>query len=441
MRGRALHQAVTAASWTGAVVAAAVLVVGVALAVPSRPLVAVAASLAVLGIGLTLAEPAVIPLLAIPAMVVVTRVSGGGVDLSLSDLAIAVAFWPAVFLGTRPYSREMRTLLWLSAVYQVALVFTLVANPYRANVVDWFHTWLLVSGSLVVGWVVGRRGYARLGINLLMLGILAIAALTIVQGLRQVTSGDFSPVYLHWPYHMHKNFIGALCGIGAAIAYARPPFAEWNRRRSLTMFWVLVAAILASQSRQALIALGVVLVVIVLRRDHERSRSKLIILAFAPALALVGLTVKEQVQSGNEFNSVFQRLTWYQDATQVWLHDPIFGVGLRWWYTDRFSVRFQPPNAEMEVLTTAGVVGLIGFLVLMVGALIVLWRLDPAFGTVAVATLVTRLVQGQFDLFWTAVQTSLPFLVAGVCVGALAHARASERVGPLPALHRAEAPA
>ena len=57
--------------------------------------------------------------------------------------------------------------------------------------------------------------------------------------------------------------------------------------------------------------------------------------------------------------------------------------------------------------------GLVAFLLLMVVALRVAWRLDPAYGSLAVAVLVSRLVQGQFDLFWAAVQGSLPFVVLG----------------------------
>ena len=55
---------------------------------------------------------------------------------------------------------------------------------------------------------------------------------------------------------------------------------------------------------------------------------------------------------------------------------------------------FQPPNAELEVLTTAGVVGLLGFLALMVGTLITLSKLDPSYGTLAVAIVLNRFVAG-----------------------------------------------
>ena len=55
-----------------------------------------------------------------------------------------------------------------------------------------------------------------------------------------------------------------------------------------------------------------------------------------------------------------------------------------------------------------------------IDVLIVLWRIDPRYGTLAFAVPLSRLVQGQFDLFWTSVQTSIPFVIAGICLGALA---------------------
>jgi hypothetical protein len=164
--------------------------------------------------------------------------------------------------------------------------------------------------------------------------------------------------------------------------------------------------------------------VAVLREDSTRRRSKLLVLAGVGGLAFVATVVRDQVASGNQFNSVFQRINWLQDSVGIWLTDPVFGVGLRWWYTDRFEAPFQPPNAELEVLTSAGVLGVLCFLLLMIGAIVVLWKLPPVYGTLGAAIVLSRFVQGQFDLFWTAVQVSVPFVVAGICVGAAAQAAA-----------------
>jgi hypothetical protein len=65
----------------------------------------------------------------------------------------------------------------------------------------------------------------------------------------------------------------------------------------------------------------------------------------------------------------------------------------------------------------------------------VLWRIDRGYGTVALAVLLSRLAQSQLDLFWIAVQTSLPFVVAGISLGA--HALAHEEDKELEALESA----
>ena len=44
----------------------------------------------------------------------------------------------------------------------------MIANPYRANVVEWVHAGLLTVGALVVGWSIGREGHARLGLTLIL---------------------------------------------------------------------------------------------------------------------------------------------------------------------------------------------------------------------------------------------------------------------------------
>lgn len=422
------------AGWALGVAAMIALLLVAGRLVPQQPAQAALLAIAVLAIGLTLFEPMLIPLLAMPTLFVIVRVSGGGADLSFSDLALFIAFLPALFLGVRPFSRPMRSLLWLSAVYQFATLFAVIANPYRANAIEWFHAWLLISGALVVGWAIGRRGYARTGLSLILLAASAIAVLTIVEGLRQARTGNLGPVYLQWPYGMHKNFIGTTLGFAAVVAYSRPSWLGWSRRWALSAFWVCAAGILLSQSRQALIGLSVALLVLVLRKDPHIKRSKVIVLAIVPILAMVGTLVQDQAQSGNKFNSVFQRLTWFNDSITVFLTDPWFGVGLRWWYSDRFPVRFQPPNAEIEVLTSAGVVGLLAFGAMMIGGLVVLWRMDPVFGSLAFTVVLSRLVQSQFDLFWVAAQVSIPFVIAGICLGAESLAtenRRSRETNPL----------
>lgn len=405
-------------------VIAVVLMTGVALAMgryaTSQPLLVLGAALAVLALGITAMEPAAIPLLAMPVLLVVHRVGGGGVDLSASDLALGVATMAALVFAPRPFSPALRSLLWLNVVYQFATLFTVIANPFTSNIVEWLHAWVLVSGGLVVGWTIGRRGHARLGLGLLVGTAVLLALVTLGHAALQYAQGDFTAVYLTWPFGMHKNFVGTVLAFAAITAYARPDWLGWSKAPAMTVFWILAAGMLVTQSRQAILGLGVALVVIAFRRDPTQRRSRLIVLAIIPALVLVGTLVKDQYDSNNQFNSVFQRLNWFAETITFWLQSPWLGHGLRFWYQPDPGLAYQPPNAFLEVLASAGVVGLVAFLVMLLGALGVLWRLDPRFGTLAVAILISRLVQSQLDVFWVAVQTSIPFVVVGVCLGAAA---------------------
>jgi O-antigen ligase len=416
-------------AWAVAILVLVALLLGVGRLVPTYPVIALGIAVAVFLLGLTMADPLIIPLLSIPLLLVVVRVGAGGIGLSVSDVVLFACFWPAVIFGQRPYSAPLRALLWLTVVYQVATLFTLVANPYLANAVEWFHAWFLTGGALIVGWALGRAGRGGLALSLLLLGSCVIAAATVLQGVTHL-GGGLQPVYPSFPFSMHKNFAGTVLAFAALIAYIHPTWMRWPRLLALAAFALCTLGVLFTQSRQAIVGLAIAVAVAVLREDSTRRRSKLLVLVGVGGLALVATLVRDQVASGDQFNSVFQRLNWLQDSFEIWLTDPIFGVGLRWWYTSRFENAFQPPNAELEVLTSAGVIGLVAFLLLMVGTIVVLWKLPPVYGTLGAAMVLSRFVQGQFDLFWTAVQVSVPFIVAGICVGAAARGDAEPDAEP-----------
>lgn len=385
----------------------------------SQPMIALVAGALVALLGATAVQPAAIPALAFGLIVVTARAALGPVDLTVSDVALGISFWPAVLMGHRPFSRELRQLLWLNAIYQGATLFTVIQNPFLANTIEWFHAWLLVGGALIVGWAVGRAGLARSAVTLLLLASSLLAAGALAQGLVQWSAGDFSPVYPKWPYPMHKNAIGCILGFSSLIAYARPAWLKWPHWASSLVFWLSAAGIGAAQSRQAMVGLAIGLVVVSLRKHPGRRRSWLVLLGIVPLLAVIATLVRDQLASDNIHNSAFQRLTWFEESIEAWQQNPWVGMGLRYWYTDT-PYNFQPPNGILEVLATTGLVGLAGFLVMIGGMLVVLWRATPEYGTLAFAMVLARVVQGQLDLFWVAVQTSIPFMVAGACLGVAA---------------------
>lgn len=224
---------------------------------------------------------------------------------------------------------------------------------------------------------------------------------------------------------MHKNFAGTVMAFMALTLFVNPDWVNWTRAVRTAAFWVLLAAIVMTQSRQAIIGLVVAILFVVLRRGvHGRSRFALLLLI--PAIWLIATTVIDQVDSQNRFNSLFQRINWAKEIYAFWKQSPIVGHGLRYWYTEG-ALPFQPPQAELEVAASAGVVGAIGFMAMWIGFFVVLWRIDPRYGTLAIAAIGSRFVQAQFDLFWVAGQVSIPFVIAGICLGAQALDASSRR--------------
>src|SRR5690606_26025833 len=211
------------------------------------------------------------------------------------------------------------------------------------------------------------------------------------------------------------------------LAYAHPPWMGWSRRWALTAFWIFAGGVAVSQSRQALLALGIGLLVISFRGGGEKRRSLLAVAGIVPAVYLVVTLIRDQITSGNVHNSVFQRLSWFEDTLTLWQESPSFGHGLRYWTTGRTEFAFQPPNALLEVAASTGLVGLGAFVVMIAGILAVLWRLDPTYGTVAFALVLSRLAQAQFDLFWVSITVSVPLALTGVALGALAHDRPEDQ--------------
>lgn len=427
----AQHRVPVLRSQRGALVAGAVLVlaVGSAIGVLSAgyPDLVVPIALGVLVAGIAAVDLALLPVLAIPSTLIVARVGG---ILSVSDLVLAGATIVALLMLRGRGAMSIQPLLWAGGTYLALVIPTLVLNPYGANVVEWIHEIFLVLGSIIVGFIVGREGKARLALSIYaivcsIIGILAVGV--------ALTNG-FQPVYLG---DLHKNMVGGMLAAALVIAFARPLWLGWSRRWAYTAVALCGLGILASQSRQGMIgALVGVLIVSLRPRIHGGRRGKFIWFLAIPVVAFIVYQVNGQLASGNQFNSAHQRLAWFDQSIAIWQTSPVFGVGLRWWYTSRFGDGFQPPNAEFEVLTTAGIVGLVGFFAMFAAAAWMLAKLDPIYGTVGLAVIATRFAQAQFDLYWVAGQASLLWIVAGICYGVQAYdkARASDPGAPVTAL-------
>ena len=396
---------------------------------PRSPTLAILVGVVVAVVGVVLWDPMLLPVVAMPLLLDADRLGGGAVDLSVSDFLLFAVSWLAVLFGRRPFTRSLRNLLWCVAVYQVAALFTVVAHFYPKNAVEWFHSFVLTGGALVVGWAVGASGRASWGLGLFVGMCVLISANAIVGGVQQLAAHGWplGPVYPSWPFVLHKNFAGPAVALGALVAFARPRWAGWSARWSVPAFVVCLLGVFFIQSRQSLVGLGVGLAVMGLRPGPQRPKGSLfLLLPIVPIAAFVMSTVRDDLDDADGFNSTVER-TWGLDGGWQAFHaDPLFGIGLRWFAADRGFGSFQPPNAVVETLSSVGLVGLAGFAVMMLGTLWISGRMPREFGTLAAAITLQRIVQSQFDQFWVSAHVSIPFVLVGVCAGAAAYATRGE---------------
>ncbi|MDE9364303.1 O-antigen ligase family protein [Luteipulveratus sp. YIM 133132] len=403
-------------------VLAVVVVAGIGALSVRSPMEGALAGAVLLALGFAAIDLGYLAVLCLPATFLMARAGGA---LSISDLVLFGAFVPAALLVVREEAGELRPLVWLAIVYQASLVPTLALNPYKANVIEWVHELVLVLGALVIGWVIGWQGRARLALSLYLVMAVAIGVCASVTALATfASSGRFEPVYLPG---LHKNLIGNALAFATVLTYARPAWLRWNPRWAGAAMVVCLSGCLAAQAKQALVSVVVGILIVSLRSRRLGLRGWFMVAATVPLSYFVWQVVSEQLSSSNNFNSAHQRLTWYDRSIEIWDQSPLFGVGLRWWYTARFpDTGFQPPNVELEMLSSAGVLGLAGLVTLTIGAMLWLRTLSPAYGTIAIAIIAMRFTQGQFDLFWVAGMSSFPWLVTGIAVGALARSRHAE---------------
>ncbi len=374
--------------------------------------------------GVLIVDVRFIPLLTVPCTLIVLRV-GGSSGLSISDLVLFLGTLCSLSVFRLRESPEMRQLLWILCIYQASTILTVIDNPYRSDIIEWVHEAFLVGGSLIVGWVVARAGKARPAVTVYVLGSCFIALWACLQTLTH----HLQAAYL--PGGMQKNYIGDMLAFAVVLAYSRPYWVGWRRALWPRLAMIIcLAGILSSQSKQAIISLAIGIGFIYFRNRGLGNRSKVIFVAIVPLVIIAYSVISSEISSHNRFNSFYTRLSSYSQSLTIWEHSPLVGVGLRWWYTSRFVGSIQPPNAEMEMLTSAGILGLLGLITLFVGSVSVLRAIPRRLGTLALAILLMRFVQGQLDIFWVAAQGSLPWMIAGLVLGVAALERSQARPPP-----------
>ncbi len=409
-RGPTRHQprevAKAVALWSVVVVVA--VGIGVTTAGDQRLALALGGVLLVLGIYVT--DPILLAVLVLPGSLLLQRVGGASTNLSAADL---LAFLGAVICllhvrwSEAPFLRQFfRGIVW----YQAVLIVVVVANPNRYDIVEWFHRFSYLGGSVLVGWVVASSGRAgqTLRLYLWASSLLALWAIenTVTHGFLPAQSGVYQ-----------KNSIGAVLWVAVLVAQVRPPWAHLPRVETRIIEAVCILGLLASQSRQAAISVILALGVATMLNPDVRRQSKLLLVACVPLIIALYYSFSLAARNNPKFNSISARFSQIDAATHVWHTSPVLGLGMRFYNLPQYVYVTAPPNVIIDNLASTGIVGSIAFFYLIFMTLRTMNRLPRTLGTLGLAVLVGHYVDGLFDIFWVGASMIPPFLIAGLSLG------------------------
>jgi hypothetical protein len=397
---------VTATAWIGTVVVAGA--VGL-VAVGNKKIGLVLAGL-VFVFGIFVADPLLLVVLALPGSLLIQRVGGNAANLSTADLLVAVAGVVALFhvrWDEAPSLRRfMRGIVWMQAV----LILVVIAHPFRDDIIEWFHRWSYLAGSVLAGWVIARYGRQRQAFRLFLAGssILALIAM------EHAVSSHFQPA--QWGVYQ-KNGIGAIMWIAVVVAQLNPPWTGIGKIEARVNKYLCIGGLLASQSRQSIILLLMAIALAALLNPDSRRQAKVALLAAIPVVVALYYSFSINARINPRFNSVSTRVDQLSAALHVWHLSPILGEGMRFYNLPQYLTVTAPPNVFIDNLASTGIIGSLAFVFLVCVTVRTLFKLPNTFGTLGLVILVGHYVDGLFDIFWIGASTIAPFVIAGISLG------------------------
>ncbi len=397
---------VTATAWIAtAVVAGAVGLV----AVGNKKIGLVLAGL-VFVFGIFVADPLLLVVLALPGSLLIQRVGGNAANLSTADLLVAVAGVVALFhvrWNEAPSLRRfMRGIVWMQAV----LILVVIAHPFRDDIIEWFHRWSYLAGSVLAGWVIARYGRQRQAFRLFLAGSSILALIAMEHAL----SSHFQPA--QWGVYQ-KNGIGAIMWIAVVVAQLNPPWTGVGKTEARVNKYLCIGGLLASQSRQSIILLLMAIALAALLNPDSRRQAKVALLAAIPVVVALYYSFSINARINPRFNSVSTRVDQLSAALHVWHLSPILGEGMRFYNLPQYLTVTAPPNVLIDNLASTGIIGSLAFLFLVCVTVRTLFKLPNTFGTLGLVILVGHYVDGLFDIFWIGASTIAPFVIAGISLG------------------------
>jgi len=360
-------------------------------------------------VALLLVDPLLVALLAIPGVLLVQRVGGASLSISVCDV-LTVAGTLAALPLLRADMRVTRRLLWIDVMFQAVLLLVVVAHPNQKSIFEWWHRFFLVGGCITIGAVLGRARRANAAVVAFLVLTSALAVASVATSLAH----GFAPAY---PFQYQKNTVGAMTGSAVLLCVLRPTWLRLTRGQFVSITVVCAAGLLASQSRGAMLALAAAVFVAAVRQGRLSRRSIVAVLVVAPLLIFAVVSLQHEASSHAQFNSLTYRVDYSALAFREWHLSPVFGQGLRFFKQPGALLNTDAHDVIATTLAEGGIVGLVALALLIGGSMMALWRLPAQAASIGLAFLVGRFVHGLFDIYWVAGPTTLPWLIVGIVCG------------------------
>lgn len=375
-----------------------------------RPLMVVAGAAGLILIALVMTDPLSVVALVVPGVWVVLRVSGGGIDMSGSDALLVLGTVCAVpFVPWQ--NRRLGRILLAVLVFEALLLMSVIAHPSARGLFEWGHRLFLTGGSVIVGSALFATGAYRRALAAFVAVAAVVGPIAAVDSARQ----GFGAAYV---LGFHKNFIGSLMLVVLAVTYLAPAAISWSKRTLILIKIAAALGLLASQSRGAILALVIGLVVACVNSRAIRRQAKPLIVLLIPLALFAALSLRDQLNGTDSgHSSITERARYREQAMEAWRASPALGQGMRFFKSGDFELKSDPHNVIVASLSETGVVGLVALLGLITTAVAVLWPVRKPLAVAALAVLVGRFAHGVFDIYWVAATQTLPWLVVGMAVG------------------------
>jgi hypothetical protein len=341
-----------------------------------------------------------------------------GVHVAASDILLVVI--GARILGDASLSRATPLLRALRPVrgpvlqYAVLVGLLLAAHPGLGSMLKSTQRLELLVLPLLVGAFVALGGHHM---RLLRAYVAAATVLAVVW--------PINPLNLH--AEMQKNPTGQLLANALLLV-----IGVRDLRRFLPCLPVLLVGLFLTASRGAILALAVGLAVIAIVHSGRNLRvaiARILPIAITALLAFQWLPtdVRSHVTdlrastSTRAGYSIYIRDRYQHEAERLIANHPLIGVGVGNYSAGDASTRtssLDPHNVILLQAAEGGYPFAVSFVLLILGALLALWRLRYVeVAAVAMAVVAATVAHGLVDVYWVRGTPVLSWLLVGIVCG------------------------